>query len=438
MIEDKHANGNEDGTVTVPLPANLFCRQARSFSDFLPELIRLLRWPNSPLMATLWERAAGCLLGAGGLLLISLTAVLDYQTGPDLSLAIFYLLPIAAGAWWGGFAHGILLAVASVVAWHLVEIAQHPGLNPGVSLWNGVVRFCFFVMTSSLLTRQHLAMRREQMMARTDPLTGAANGRTFYEVAQLELQRSGRTRRPFTMAYLDVDNFKKVNDRLGHAAGDALLCRLAETIRRHTRGHDLLARLGGDEFALLLPDTDGTGARASLTKLQETLQRDMGGAGFQVTYSIGAATFLQPPADVDAMVRRVDALMYAVKRAGKDRVHHEEVPDPHQPLGGPPPIERRAEIRALCSRPVRVVCGGSDDRLTDFAKVRDLSSKGIGLELSSQVVPGTILTIEPVSGARGRTLLARVIRSERADGGWVHGCELAHQLNAEELREWLG
>jgi len=443
MMKDKHANGGGTATASplggpVPLRANPFWQQARSGPDHRAEMLPELQRTAGRLAPSLRERATGCLLVGFGFLLIGLTAVLDYKTGPELSLAIFYLLPIAAAAWWGGFAHGILLAVASVVAWHLVEITQHPGMHVGVSLWNGVVRFCFFVITSSLLTRQRVAMCREQAMARTDPLTGAANGRTFYEVAQLELLRAGRTERPFTVAYLDVDDFKAVNDQLGHAAGDVLLCQLAETIRQHTRGHDLLARLGGDEFALLLPETDGRGAAASLAKLREALLREVAKEGLQVTYSIGAATFLRPPADVDAMVRRVDALMYAVKRAGKDRVHHEVVVDPDQAVEGPTPAERRAEVRALCSRPVRVVCDGGTERRTDFATVRDLSAKGIGLELSNRIIGGTLLTVEPVCGSRARTLLARVIRSERAEGGWVHGCELAHQLNSEELREWLG
>ena len=393
---------------------------------------------SARLVAIARQHMRGCVLVAVCILLVSITAALDYGTGPDLSLAIFYLLPIAAAAWWGGFAHGILLAVASVIAWHVVEIQQHAHMRLGVSLWNGVVRFCFFVITSSLLTRLRVAMRREQAMARTDPLTGAANARTFYEIAQMELSRVSRTGRPFTMAYLDVDNFKAVNDRLGHAAGDTLLVRLAETIRLHTRGQDLLARLGGDEFALLLPETDSDGAKASLTKLRENLVQAMAGSDLLVTYSIGAATFLRPPADVDAMVRRVDALMYVVKRRGKDQIHHEIVTDVNQPLAEPGSGERRAQIRAVCTRPIRVVCDGGVERQLEFAKVRDLSVTGIGIELSAQVLAGTLLTVEPVCEGKARTLLARVVRSERIEGGWIHGCELAQHLNTEELQAWLG
>jgi diguanylate cyclase (GGDEF)-like protein len=370
--------------------------------------------------------------------LIGLTALLDYWTGPDLSLAIFYLLPIAAGAWYGGFAHGILMAIASVVAWHLVEMAESPALHPAVRLWNDLVRFCFFVITSSLLTRQRLAMRREQAMARTDPLTGAANGRTFYEVAQLELGRSGRTGRPFTVAYLDVDNFKAVNDRLGHAAGDTLLRRVAETIRTHTRATDLTARLGGDEFALLLPETGESGALALLARLRETLLREVAVADWQVTYSIGAATFLRPPRDVDAMVRRVDALMYVGKRGGKNRVHHQVVEDPEDaPPDETPPGQRRAEVHTLHERPVRIVCDGEALGHVCFATVHALTRQRIDLQLSTEIARGTLVTVEPVCGGRARTLLARVAHTHATPGGWFHGCDLAHHLSAEELRDWL-
>ena len=444
MIEDKvgHADGAGTAVETPPAPLRAGARPSWPVSPVEQgrpaEAAPRSRWPAGRLGPIFRDHITGCVLLTLSVLLVFVTAALDYGTGPELSLAIFYLLPIAAAAWWGGFEDGVLLAIISVVAWHIVETNQHPSMNPGISLFNGVVRFCFFVITSSLLTRLRATMRREQAMARTDPLTGAANARTFYEAAQMELLRVGRTGRPFTMAYLDVDNFKAVNDRLGHAAGDELLRRVAETIRLHTRGQDLLARLGGDEFALLLPETDADGASVSLRKLRETLSQAVAGTDCPVTYSIGAATFLRPPADVDAMVRRVDTLMYAVKRGGKDQVHLEIVADPSQPPPEGVPGERRAHVRALCTRPVRVVCDGSIDRHINFAKVRNLSVTGIGLELRNEVSTGTLLTVEPICGGRARTLLARVVRNERIEGGWIHGCELAQHLNAEELQAWLG
>src|SRR6185312_6159583 len=105
-------------------------------------------------------------------------------------------------------------------------------------------------------------------LARIDALTGVANGRTFYDLARVELCRFQRTGRPFTVAYLDLDNFKQVNDRLGHPAGDDLLRRVAQVLRDNTRVLDVPARLGGDEFALLLPETDAEDALPVLSKLR--------------------------------------------------------------------------------------------------------------------------------------------------------------------------
>src|SRR5207253_7376812 len=146
---------------------------------------------------------------------------------------------------------------------------------------------------------------RERLLARTDPLTGAANARTFYESVALEAERATRAGRPLTLAYLDLDNFKRLNDRLGHAAGDAALVDLVRMIRPGLRAPDVLARLGGDEFALLLPDTDAEGAVALLTRMQEALTREMARAGRPISASVGAVTFEKPLWDVDLMIQQV-------------------------------------------------------------------------------------------------------------------------------------
>jgi diguanylate cyclase (GGDEF)-like protein len=160
----------------------------------------------------------------------------------------------------------------------------------------------------------------EHELARIDSLTTVPNRRAFYETLDRERVRSLRYRRPFTIAYVDLDNFKKVNDTLGHAVGDDLLVQVAAGLRSNLRGSDYVGRLGGDEFAILLPETDATAAELVLSKLRLRLLEEMKAHSWQVTFSIGAATFLDPPDSVDVIIRMADETMYAIKAHGKDNV----------------------------------------------------------------------------------------------------------------------
>lgn len=162
------------------------------------------------------------------------------------------------------------------------------------------------------------ALEREKRTAREDALTKVANRRAFFEIASLERGRACRYGRPLTLAYLDVDDFKKVNDRLGHAAGDTLLVRIAKVLRDNVRASDSIARLGGDEFALLFPETNASGAEAALTNLQRRLAEAMETEGWTVTFSMGAAVFDCCPQSVDQMILSADEVMYKVKKAGKN------------------------------------------------------------------------------------------------------------------------
>jgi diguanylate cyclase (GGDEF)-like protein len=375
------------------------------------------------------------LLLVGGLLLVFLIALLDYNTGPHLDHSILYLIPVAACAWWGGFSHGILLALTCSLAWHVVDVMGYPDASAAVGVWNGVVRFGTFALVSSLVSRLHIGVLRERWLARTDPLTGAANARTFYETAIIEAERATRTSRPLTLAYIDLDNFKQLNDQRGHAAGDETLIDVVRLIHENLRGLDLLARLGGDEFALLLPETGAEGAVALLARLQQILTAEMVHKGSPVTFSVGAITFLRPVWDVDVMIRRVDALMYMAKKKGKGRVEHAIVEDgqlmpPDERKGA----ERRALTRLLCSRSARVHREGEE---AAFATLRDISAEGVGLYLESRLPLDSILVVEPIS-PEARTLLARVVHVSAHEDRWVHGCVLSTRLSAEEISGWLG
>jgi len=169
------------------------------------------------------------------------------------------------------------------------------------------------------LTQEQLevSLQKERDLARQDPLTGLANRRAFLETAEDEKERSRRYHHCFNIAYIDLDGFKKVNDTLGHAVGDAVLRQVAKTLRANLRSTDAVARLGGDEFAILLVETDAASAEKVLRKLHSLLRTAMKANGWNVDFSIGLASYLCPPESIDNIIRTADGLMYSVKARGK-------------------------------------------------------------------------------------------------------------------------
>ncbi len=163
-------------------------------------------------------------------------------------------------------------------------------------------------------------LRREALAAREDALTGLLNRKGFLHDAGRELRRSVRYGTPLTLACIDLDHFKAVNDDLGHLAGDALLRAVGRTLRVRAREHDVVARLGGDEFALLLPCLEPGEAAEVLWDLRTRLLGAMDEERWPVTFSIGAVSGVPESSDLEALVEAADALMYRVKHGGKDGV----------------------------------------------------------------------------------------------------------------------
>jgi diguanylate cyclase (GGDEF)-like protein len=379
----------------------------------------------------------GLLLAGGGFALVGLIGLIDCVTGPDFSFGIFYLVPIALGAWKGGFGQGILLALASAVSWQSVEILKGSTALPIIQLWNGTSRFGIFVITASLLSRLRVSLFLEKKLARADSLTGAANGRTFYETVNLATAWSMQTSCPLTLVYLDLDNFKWLNDAHGHAKGDEALCDLVQMIREQIRPTDLLARLGGDEFALLLSDCGGEQAMTILQRLQERLGEEMAKKKWPLTLSVGAMTFLRPLRDIDAMVQCADRLMYEAKHAGKNRIVHRVIEGGDGAAEAGAKLERRTTAREICNRLARVRPEGNDETGDDYARVRDISATGLCLRLERQLPEQALLAIEPLHECGAKTLLVRVLWSVEEDGGWCHECVLPNRLSPEELRLWI-
>lgn len=253
------------------------------------------------------------------LVLLVVVGALDYLTGYEISFGIFYLGPVSMAAWYAGSRWGIVFAIASSVTWYGVELlAGQPYEHPFVPVWNAGVRFTFFLITSLLLSTLRERLDLESRLARTDSLTGLLNSRAFTEQLEHDLAINARGGRTLTLVYIDLDNFKAINDQGGHLEGDRQLSQVASGIRSVIRHSDTAGRLGGDEFAVILPDTDRAGATRVLTKLAQELRSPAGGTG-SVTCSIGALTIGKSTPTADDVIGRADRLMYTAKQGGKDR-----------------------------------------------------------------------------------------------------------------------
>ena len=254
------------------------------------------------------------------LLLLGLVALLDTVTGEEISFSIFYLVPVSyAGASISRRA-GFVLAVLASATWGYLEVTTgRPYSAAWIPYWNTAVRLGFFVLVNELIDRLRRAHAAQRALARQDALTGIANARVFHEFAGRAIAASRRTGRPLTVAFVDLDRFKQVNDALGHSEGDRLLRTVALLLSDHVRSTDVVARLGGDEFGVLMPDADAASARASLERVAAALAHDVGGR-WAVGATIGAVTFAEPPADVDVALGAADALMYRGKAEGRGRI----------------------------------------------------------------------------------------------------------------------
>jgi len=263
---------------------------------------------------------------AGAVLILGI-GFLDYRTGYELSFTAFYFVPIFLLTWLAGEWAGYCGAVASVAVRTLADLLGGKVYASALAFsWNVGMRVIVFGVIAILLAAIRRQILRERALARVDHLTGALNKKAFIDSLRAEAARSRRYGRTFTLAYLDLDNFKSVNDSLGHVAGDSLLQEVISIIRANVRESDVVARLGGDEFALLFPETDERGAHVAIAKIQSQFALGMQKHEWPVTLSIGSVTSAAPEGEVEQLVTRADALMYAAKMDGKNTARFSQAP----------------------------------------------------------------------------------------------------------------
>ncbi|MBD3237423.1 MAG: diguanylate cyclase [Candidatus Eisenbacteria bacterium] len=182
------------------------------------------------------------------------------------------------------------------------------------------LRILSLIASQAAATIQRLLLYEEmRRLAITDDLTNICNRRHFLERLQHEIDRARRYETPFSVLFLDIDNFKELNDSFGHHVGDRILAELGSVLKYWARRSDLVARYGGEEFAILLPMTDKTRARCAAERLRQKIEQHTFYRRKKLTVSIGIAGFPEDGESVDPLLGRVDEALYLAKQTGRNR-----------------------------------------------------------------------------------------------------------------------
>lgn len=256
-----------------------------------------------------------------GFVFALIVGVIRYLTGPELSFSIFYIFPVILVTWKVGKWAGLFIASISAASWLVADLMMLNAFsNSIIPFVNETLRLIVFLAISWVTYKLKISLENQKILARTDPLTGILNRRAFLELANLELRKALRFEYSISLIYIDLDNFKKINDRFGHSAGDILLRSVANLINQNIREIDIFGRMGGDEFCILLSKTEQKSAHTVATKLQNELLDLVRKNCWPVTFSMGMVTYDKPPFSVETMIKEADRQMYSAKKKGKSTI----------------------------------------------------------------------------------------------------------------------
>ncbi len=254
-------------------------------------------------------------------------ALLDHITGPLLAVSYFYLIPIILGSLAFRLRGALSVALVCAATWVYVQIVDDFDFStPFYLVWSAAMRAAYYLSFAVLSEWLRGALVELSSLSLRDPLTKAANWRFFEEYYRTAIMRSRRGDSPLTLAFFDIDSFKSVNDKLGHAVGDDVLKTVADSVLPNIRPDDIIARLGGDEFVIALADLDFTGSEEVLARIFASVEAAESKRGHPVTFSVGAITWVEPPETLRAALDAADTLMYEVKRGGKNGRRHQSMP----------------------------------------------------------------------------------------------------------------
>lgn len=249
-----------------------------------------------------------------------LIGYVDYLVDNQIRIYPLYFLPLVRAAQRFGRIGAILASLFATFVWIVAQYVSSRSISAHIWGVNFITQGTAFIVVSLLVAALRDGLQRERELSRTDLVTGVLNRRALYEVGSSALALCRRNNRPVTLAFVDLDNFKTINDTFGHDRGDALLRTVAKVLAGSLRSSDIVARVGGDEFAILLPETEATHASVLLDKARNLLLQSPDFRGTSVSVSIGAVAYTMALPSLDDMLKEADSVMYAVKGSGKNRV----------------------------------------------------------------------------------------------------------------------
>jgi diguanylate cyclase (GGDEF)-like protein len=296
-----------------------YARQPDSWSIYWPAAIAaalnaafILIWPSIAARLLLVSAAIAVYLVAM-VLVLSRHRRIEPSTSSSIMIAVCLAVTVLLMA---RLAYYVIVApdVQSITASGNIVNA----LSPALILTLPIVGTTVFALMC--FERMRIELHR---VATTDALTGLPNRRTISEHATQSFTQAKARAQPFSVAVIDIDHFKRINDRYGHDAGDHVLQRVAQTLSEHARGKQLVGRQGGEEFVALLEDANAPDSATAAERLREAVAAAtplIGGNPESVTVSIGVATMNEGDASFDDLLRRADRALYAAKDAGRNRV----------------------------------------------------------------------------------------------------------------------
>jgi diguanylate cyclase (GGDEF)-like protein len=277
------------------------------------------------------------------LIFICVLGILDQLNGYEMSFSIFYILPISIGSWYAERKSGFILCYFSAVISLVVDYtSRHMYSDQSILYWNALIRACYFVLISHLTSTVKYNYAIEKELARIDSLTGVMNLRAFKEISDALFKVASRSKCAISICYIDVDDFKVLNDTYGHDEGDRALCTIANTLKNYVRKSDSIGRLGGDEFAILLYDTNMAGAKMFTDRILKQLNVETKYYKSPIGFSIGVSFFSVTPSSSHEAIKFADTLMYRAKKSGGNQIVYgdfaqsDEIPDslvPEQDVG---------------------------------------------------------------------------------------------------------